>query len=138
MKVTGPGSGPGASGAPDGASNVDATEAGRSTESTATGTAGDVGRAGKSFAERLAAGTAPAARGAAQADAPTKVGELAADLVAGRISPSAAVDQVVQQILDRQLGTNAPAAVRAKVETALRDALETDPLLGDKLKRLGG
>jgi hypothetical protein len=130
--------------APGGASDASGAEGAQAPKGI-EGTAREGEAAGK-FAQRLqpssitgaAVQDAAARSPAAAAVAAPPLGQLAADLAAGRISASAAVDRVVQQVLDRQLGTNAPAAVRAKVETALRDALETDPLLGEKLKRLGG
>jgi hypothetical protein len=45
---------------------------------------------------------------------------------------------VVERVIDRQLGAGAPAAVREKLRASLRDALENDPLLAEKLKALGG
>ena len=62
---------------------------------------------------------------------------LAADLRAGRITPKAAIDKVINRIVDQQLGTGAPAAVREQVRSALADAVADDPLLGEKLKQLG-
>lgn len=119
MKVTGPGSGAPA----DGARPLDETSAKQP--------------AGAGFAERLdrrvatqgpvpADGTAPAAR----------VADIAADLKAGRITREAALERVIESVLDRQLGPHAPAAVREKLSTALRDALADDPLLAEKIAAL--
>ncbi len=57
------------------------------------------------------------------------VGDLSADLKAGRLSPEAAVDSLVQRILDRQLGSEAPPALRQELETALRATLAEDPFV---------
>jgi hypothetical protein len=65
------------------------------------------------------------------------VSDVAADLKAGKISPQAAIDKVVDRILTQQLGQNAPAAVREKLATALRESLADDPLLAAKVRALG-
>lgn len=57
------------------------------------------------------------------------VGDLSADLNAGRLSPEAAVDSLVQRILDRQLGSEAAPALRQQIETALRATLAEDPFV---------
>jgi hypothetical protein len=81
---------------------------------------------------------APGATGqtteAARAASPTA--DLAADLKAGKISPQAAVDRVIERVVDKQLGTNAPAAVREKLRAALETAVADDPLLADKIRGL--
>ncbi len=151
MKVTGPGTGPGASGGPDASSDAAApagpgdVQPGR--RGAAAADAPGIEQRGGSFADKLATTTGPGESSfAARAPHPARleatsgvrdVGAIATDLHAGRISAAAAVDKLVQQVLDRQLGAGAPAAIRSKVEAALRDALESDPLLGDKLKALG-
>jgi hypothetical protein len=38
--------------------------------------------------------------------------------------------------VEKQLGTNAPAAVREKVRAALENAVADDPLLADKIRSL--
>jgi hypothetical protein len=122
MKVSGPGSGLPPDGAPPAA---DVKE-----------------RQGAAFAEKLdrPAGASPAeGPGAPPAAGRAElVGDIAADLRAGKLTAQAAVDKVVERILDRQLGLHAPAAVRERVGAALRDALETDPLLAEKVRALGG
>ena len=60
--------------------------------------------------------------------------DIAADLAAGRISTEVAIDRVIHRVLDRQIGISPPAAVRQQINTALREAIESDPLLLDKLK----
>jgi hypothetical protein len=65
------------------------------------------------------------------------VGDLVADLRAGKVSAQAALEKVIDRVLAQQVGRDAPAAVRERVETALRQALEDDPLLADRLRKLG-
>jgi len=48
-----------------------------------------------------------------------------------------ALDQVVERILVRQLGKDAPAATRDKIGAALRESLADDPLLAAKIRALG-
>ena len=43
---------------------------------------------------------------------------------------------MVDRVLDNQLGADAPPKLRSQVETAMRDAIETDPVLGAKIKSL--
>lgn len=64
------------------------------------------------------------------------VNDVAAELRAGKLSPQAAIDKVLERVINRQLGPDAPPAVRDRVRAALQDALETDPLLTEKLARL--
>ena len=40
-------------------------------------------------------------------------------------------------VIDKQVGTGAPAAVREKVRAALESAIADDPLLSEKIKALG-
>lgn len=166
MKVTGPGTGPAASGGADAPSDAAGTggpgEAQPERRGDAAGDAKRLEQRGGSFAEKLAApvhagsigptsgpmsgpmsgptaATHPSRPAPSNAAASVRdVGALSTDVQAGRISAASAVDKIVQQVLDRQLGAGAPAAIRSKVEAALRDALESDPLLGEKLKALGG
>ena len=56
---------------------------------------------------------------------------------AGRIDAKAALDRVIERIVDKQLGPGAPAAVREKVRTALERAVADDPLLSEKIKLAG-
>ncbi len=63
--------------------------------------------------------------------------DIAAELQGGKITPQAAVDRVLNRIVDQQVGVDAPPTVRQAVGAALRDALESDPLLVEKVRRLG-
>ena len=118
MKVTGPGSQPPV-GAPE---EPNAPEA----------------KAGAGFADKLdrTAGTQPAGAAAAGKAAGTLTSDIARALANKEITAEAAVDQVVSRILDKQVGPGGQPSTRAKVETALRDALETDPVLSAKIRRL--
>ena len=62
--------------------------------------------------------------------------DLVKEVEAGRLDARAAVDQLVERVVDAQLGPGAPAGVRDSVQAALRDALESDPLLVAKLGQL--
>jgi hypothetical protein len=152
MKVSGPSSGAGA-GPPDSAAGPDEA-AGRAEGPAGASGAGEVGAtdatsaaqrtegSGRAFAEKLAAAGTPA--GAPPAS-PTEArpaelngtAAIAGDLDAGRLTPAAAVDRILEQVLAQQVGPDAPAAVRESVRAALQDALENDPLLAEQLRRLG-
>lgn len=125
MKVTGPGSGapPDATGGPEEAQSP----------------------ASKGFADKIdkiAAASTPAAPGvtdAAKVAFPIGlVADIGADLKAGRITPEAALERVIERVVDQQLGASAPATIRKQVGTALRQALEDDPMLADKVRALSG
>ena len=62
--------------------------------------------------------------------------DLAAALRSGQLDGRSAVDKVIDRIVTAQVGPDAPAHVRDKVQAALRDALDDDPLLADKLRSL--
>jgi hypothetical protein len=98
--------------------------------------AGAQGVAGKGFAEKIERG-AEAGR-AAETSAPGQVSDIGAELRAGRLTPAAALEKVIDRVIDQQVGANAPAAIREQVGAALRRALEEDPLLAEKLRALGG
>jgi hypothetical protein len=94
-----------------------------------------------SFADKLkSAGAAAPPASVDKTDAPAAVrsatADLAAELKAGKITPQAAVDRVIERVVDKQLGTNAPAAVREKLRAALETAVADDPLLADKIRGL--
>ncbi len=91
------------------------------------------------FADKLKAADAPHATGGLEAaSAPNRAtADLAAALRAGQITPRAAVDRVIDRIIDKQLGANAPAALREKLRAALETVVSDDPLLADKIRSLG-
>jgi hypothetical protein len=107
------------------------------------GTQGTDKTGGPNFADRLDKTTAAGATAAPEkASAPSGgpprklTGDIGAKLEKGQISTNDALDQVVSRILDKQIAAGAPPTTRAKVETALRDALETDPVLTAKVRTL--
>ncbi len=99
---------------------------------------------GKAFADKLqGVGSPDAARaldapGTGQVPRPglVTVDDLAAELRTGTLTPAAAIDKVVERVVARQVGPDAPTSVRDQVRMALRDAVENDPLLAEKLTRL--
>ena len=127
MKIQGPASGPGVE-APQGLDGADAAPETQAPDGTG-------------FAEKLDQGTAIGKASSARpqaAEATGPVADIGADLKAGKVTAQAAIEQVIARVLDKQIGTDAPAAVREQVGAALRDALESDPLLLDKVRALGG
>jgi hypothetical protein len=119
-KVSGPGSGPPPVGGPGDGESVSPAPGGART-----------------FAEKL--DSADAARQAADPSAVARglTADVAAELAAGRINAKAALDRVIERVVDKQLGVGAPAAVREKVRAALESAVADDPLLIEKIKTLG-
>ena len=98
------------------------------------------GTTGKGFAAKLdQAERAASVRGAERPAAPRKasaIADIGADLKAGKITAEAAIDKVVERVLDRQLGKTAGAALREKIGAALRESLTDDPLLAAKVRAL--
>jgi hypothetical protein len=104
----------------------------------AAGTAG-----AKGFADKLAkasgsdkARAATATQPGAQAGRAPGIADIAKALKAGQITPQAALDRVVEQVVSRQVGCKGPAAVREKLGAALRQTLEDDPMLVAKIRAL--
>ena len=64
------------------------------------------------------------------------VADLGADLRAGRVTPQAAIDKVIDRIVAKQLGIHAGAAAKEKIGGALRERLADDPLLAAKVRAL--
>jgi hypothetical protein len=96
------------------------------------------GPSGKGFAEAVdRTGSPSAAAAPSEAARLGPVADIVADLRAGKISPEVALDRVVDRVLTLKVGPDAPPAVREQVGAALRQALEDDPLLADKLRALG-
>jgi hypothetical protein len=119
-KVSGPGSGP-----PVGGPGDDKIE-------------GPSGAGGKRFADKLGATDAarPSSEAAPAQAARGLTADVAAELAAGRIDQKAALDRVIERVIDKQLGPGAPAAVREKVRAALQNAVAEDPVLTDKIRSL--
>jgi hypothetical protein len=100
------------------------------------------GAKGKVFASKLAsaergAGAASGAEKIANARNLSTVTEIGADLKAGKLTPQAALERVVEQVVNRQLGKAASPARRALLATMLRETLADDPLLAAKVRALG-
>ena len=127
-KVTGPGGAPPGGVPPGGVAGSDESR--------------PVAESRPPFADRLKSAGAPGGatattgKEAPGATADLAVDDLASQLKAGKISPQAAVDRVIDRVVDKQLGTNAPAAMREKLRTALENAVADDPLLADKIRGL--
>jgi hypothetical protein len=150
MKVTGPNSGappPDAAVAPQdtkgkGKGEGKGTTGAEGTQDPGAAAKVESGRAepsGKAFAEKLQGTTptdAPGRTAAVKGPPDQLTADLAAELQAGRLQPGAAVEEVVSRILERQLGPDAPTAVKEQVRAALQDAIESDPLLAEKLSQL--
>src|SRR4051812_13238520 len=115
MKISGPGS----KLPPEGAGAADQAKRG----------------AGGDFAEKV--GQAPV-EGSTRTAATHLVADITAELQAGRITPQVALEKVINRVVDQQVGPNAPAGVRERISQALRQALEDDPLLAEKLTTIGG
>jgi len=146
MKINGPGQPPPVGAGGDEGVVPSSTPSGAPAAADAAGPASRVGSpassevtdAGRKFAEMVdqtAAPRGPEAAGASPG-APVALADLVKEVEAGRLDPRTAVDQLVERVVDAQLGPSAPAAVRDRVQAALRDALESDPLLAAKLGQL--
>jgi len=145
MKINGPGQPPpvaaegvgpssGPPGAPDAAGRASGAGAPAGSEVTEAGR-----KFAENFAEKLGkTAAAPPSSGATGAlpGAPVALTDLVKGVEAGQLNARTAVDQLVERVVDAQLGPGAPAAVRDRVQAALRDALESDPLLAAKLSQL--
>jgi hypothetical protein len=102
------------------------------------------GTSGKKFAAKLGAVKAegaskgtPATVQSEKARKAPHVSDIGADLKAGKLTPQAAIDKVIERVLDRQVGRNQGAAIREKLGAALRESLVDDPLLAAKVRALG-
>jgi hypothetical protein len=120
-KVSGPGSGPPIGGPGDDQKSESPSGAG-----------------GPRFVDKLGAADAPGRvnEPAAKVAPRALTTDVAAELAAGRIDAKAALDRVIDRVVDKQLGPGAPAAVREKVRAALESAVADDPLLSEQIKSL--
>jgi len=99
------------------------------------------GESGKAFAEKLTGSPTAEAIGSTSAPAigPTgvpSVQDIGQALQDGKLGAAEAVNQVVNRIVDAQVGPGASPAVRLQVEAALREALKSDPMLAAQVARL--
>ena len=133
MKVNGPGQPP-APAVPD-------SEIGNKADKASKAPGGPAD-AEKSFAERVAGprGSEAAAAATPARTAPRPgdvvVNDVAADLRTGKLTPQAAIEKVLDRIVERQIGPEGSSAVRDQVRSALQDAVENDPLLAGQLRDL--
>jgi hypothetical protein len=99
---------------------------------------------GKAFNEKLAGAgpvqktrlSEPPPGGRTSRSGDVAVSDLAAELRAGKLTPEAAVDQLLERVVAGQVGPDASAALRDQVRVALRDAIESDPVLAAKVSGL--
>jgi hypothetical protein len=92
------------------------------------------GATGKTFAETVA-GAGPARPAEVTGDPAVRA--LAADVDAGKLDARAAVNRLIDHVVDLQLGSDASPQAREQVAAALREAVASDPLIAEKLKQLG-
>jgi hypothetical protein len=123
MKVTGPGSGVPGAGQDAPADPAPIRE--RAAESP-------------TFADKVGGAEQNAAPGAAGSLTDAVTDGIMADLQAGRLDARAAVEKLVEAVIDGQLGADAPASARDQLRAVLHDALESDPLLTEKLRQVDG
>jgi hypothetical protein len=88
------------------------------------------------FSDKLKPAGASGSGPISAAPAAAGVADLAAALKAGTLTPQAAVDRVIDRVVEKQLGAGAPAAAREKLRAALEDAVADDPLLAEKIRGL--
>lgn len=135
MKVSGPGSGLPPAAAPE-QEGLPSKEVAGPAGAEAPARPAPEGTAGVrgALTERAAG-----ARGtSATPNAPSPVAqELAAALQTGKVGLHEATQQLIEHVLDKQVGAEAPAALREKLRSVLSESLESDPLLREKLKALG-
>jgi len=93
---------------------------------------------GRSFPAEGSAAARKAESRAAAAISKDFTSDLTAELRAGRLQPAEAMEKVMERVIDRQLGVNAPAPAREKLRAALQDAIDSDPLLAEKMRSLAG
>ncbi len=94
------------------------------------------GKDGIARAERIRAKHTVAGTGSAEAPAASLVSDIGSALKAGRITPEAAIDKVIERVIAQQLGIHATPAAKEKIGAALRERLADDPLLAAKVRAL--
>jgi hypothetical protein len=115
----------------------------RPTSPEVSGTAGKAAAVGggkrSDFAAKLDKASAKRATAApARLATPTRssVSDIGAALKAGKLTPQAAIDKVIDRIVAKQLGIHAAPAAKEKIGAALRERLADDPLLSAKIRAL--
>jgi hypothetical protein len=106
------------------------------------GEASDVERAsGKDFLGKLdktAAASGPTPAKPPEADKPKSfVGDIGERLESGELTPQQAVDEVLERVLDKQLGAEASPQLRSEVASRVRNDMENDAFLKGKIDSLG-
>lgn len=91
------------------------------------------GATGKTFTDRV---ENPAGPRSPAATPGSMIADITAELKVGALSPEAAIEKVLDRVLARQLGSDAPAPVREQVRAALREAIASDPHLAEKVRAL--
>lgn len=143
MKITGPGQ-PGIPQPPGGGPSSGPTQGaghgagidGAAKVASTPGQEAKPSATGRAFAEKLAAPPPVAKADAPRPSHEVSVRDLATDLRSGKLDARAAIDKVIDRVVNAQLGRDAPTHVREQVQAALRDALDGDPLLAEKLRSL--
>jgi hypothetical protein len=96
------------------------------------------GPSGKGFADTLGETTrtgGPSGPGGPTAADP--VGQVAADLKAGRLSPHQAVQKLMDLVVASGPAAGLPAKVQAKLRADLENLVKEDPFLRSKLEKIG-
>jgi hypothetical protein len=83
-----------------------------------------------------AAAPGPAPPTTVQAGAPSDVRDIAAKLRGGEIDARQALDRLIDRAVER-VAAGEDAEVRRRVREALHELAMTDPLLAEKVRRLG-
>ena len=130
MKINGGGQPP-----VPGANGVDASPRAEGLGETGAAVGPDKsGTTGKTFAETVGG---PGPTRAAEVAGDPAVRALAAEVDAGKLDAHAAVDRLIEHVIDLQLGAGASPQAREQIGAALREAVASDPLIAEKLKQLG-
>ncbi len=96
------------------------------------------GRAGASFGSVAAAGTSPATSAPSGAEGvKSAVRGVAADIEAGRVSAEAAIDAVIERLVEAQMQGAEPGAISSRV-TEAQAVLGANPTFIDQVGRIFG
>jgi hypothetical protein len=114
MRIKGPGDGPRPTDAVDEAAEVDGVDEAAPAETGAVARVGGTG---------VPTGTDP-------------VGEVAARLRAGEISADEAIELLIDDTIERQMGGAVPKDLEPKLREVLRDHAANDPFLAAKIRKL--
>jgi hypothetical protein len=99
------------------------------------GVAGGGATSGPSFRERVGESQAPTrAQGAGATGGADPTRAVVSDLQAGKISPNEAVSRLTEAAMQRN---RVPPAMRAAVETQVREFLQRDPVVAELMRTMG-